>query len=55
MGWMMTSGNVTGKKDEKEFAFPVNISLTVAKNEEKWLIASMHFSTLTGEAGNKGT
>jgi|ERR1700722_10792285 len=55
MGWMMTSGNVTGKKDGKEFAFPVNISLTVAKNDEKWLIASMHFSTLTGEAGNKGT
>jgi hypothetical protein len=21
MGWMMTSGNVTGKKDEKDFAF----------------------------------
>jgi uncharacterized protein (TIGR02246 family) len=55
MGWMMTSGNVTGKKDGKEFAFPVNVSLTVTKNDEKWMIASMHFSTLTGEAGNKGT
>ena len=55
MGWMMTSGNVTGKKDGKEFAFPLNISLTVAKNDEKWLIAAMHFSTLTGgsEAGAK--
>ena len=54
-GWMMTSGNVTGKKDGKEFAFPLNISLTVAKNDEKWLIAAMHFSTLTGgpEAGAK--
>ena len=50
MGWMMTSGNVTGKKDGKDFAFPVNISLTVAKNDEKWLIAAMHFSTLTGGA-----
>ena len=55
MGWMMTSGNVTGKKDAKDFAFPLNISLTVAKNDEKWLIAAMHFSTLTGgpEAGAK--
>jgi uncharacterized protein (TIGR02246 family) len=57
MGWMMTSGNVTGKKDGKDFSFPVNISLTVSKNDQKWLIAAMHFSTLTGgpEAGDKGT
>ena len=57
MGWMMTSGNVTGKKDDKEFAFPVNISLTVAKDSGRWLIAAMHFSTLTGasEAGAKDT
>jgi uncharacterized protein (TIGR02246 family) len=57
MGWMMTSGNVSGKKDGKDFAFPVNISLTVTKNDQKWLIAAMHFSTLTGgsEAGAKGT
>jgi uncharacterized protein (TIGR02246 family) len=48
MGWLMTAGNVSGKKDGKEFAFPVNLSLTVAKNEGKWLIAAMHFSTLTG-------
>jgi uncharacterized protein (TIGR02246 family) len=50
MGWMMTSGNVTGKKDEKDFAFPVNISLTVAKDSGQWLVAAMHFSTLTGGA-----
>ena len=57
MGWMMTSGNVTGKKDEKEFVFPVNISLTVAKDGGRWLIAAMHFSTLTGgaDAGAKDT
>jgi ketosteroid isomerase-like protein len=54
MGWMMTAGNVNGKKDGKEFAFPVNLSLTVAKREGKWLIAAMHFSTLTG-ASNSGT
>jgi uncharacterized protein (TIGR02246 family) len=56
MGWMMTAGNVTGKKGGKEFGFPVNISLTVAKNDNQWLIASMHFSTLTGagEAAVKG-
>src|SRR6201997_2604687 len=53
MGWMMTAGNVTGKKDEKDFAFPLNVSLTVAKQADKWLIAAMHFSTLTG--GNKDT
>jgi ketosteroid isomerase-like protein len=54
MGWMMTAGNVNGKKDGKEFSFPVNLSLTVAKKEGKWLIAAMHFSTLTG-ASNSGT
>jgi ketosteroid isomerase-like protein len=57
MGWMMTAGNVTGKKDGKDFAFPLNLSLTVAKEGGKWKIAAMHFSTLTGpgEAGSKGT
>ena len=50
MGWLMASGNVTGKKDGKDFAYPLNISLTVAKKEGKWLIAAMHFSTLTGPA-----
>jgi uncharacterized protein (TIGR02246 family) len=48
MGWMMAAGNITAKKEGKEFAFPLNLSLTVAKNEGKWLIAAMHFSTLTG-------
>jgi uncharacterized protein (TIGR02246 family) len=48
MGWLMAAGNVTGKKDGKDFAFPLNLSLTVEKKEGKWLIAAMHFSTLTG-------
>jgi uncharacterized protein (TIGR02246 family) len=47
--WMFTSGNVTGTKDGKEFTFPVNISLTATKQGGKWLIAAMHFSTLTDE------
>ena len=57
MGWLMASGNVTGKKDGKDFAFPLNISITVAKKEDKWLIAAMHFSTLTGGVtpGTKGS
>jgi uncharacterized protein (TIGR02246 family) len=50
MGWLMTAGNVNGKKDGKEFVFPLNLSLTVAKKEGKWLVAAMHFSTLTGSA-----
>ena len=50
MGWLMTAGNVTGKRDGKDFAFPLNLSLTVAKKDGKWLIAAMHFSTLTGAA-----
>jgi ketosteroid isomerase-like protein len=48
MGWMMTAGNIEGKKGGKEFAFPLNLSLTVAKKEGNWLVAAMHFSTLTG-------
>jgi ketosteroid isomerase-like protein len=48
-GWMMTSGNVNGNKDGKEFTFPVNISLSVTKDGGKWLIAALHFSTLTSE------
>ena len=27
MGWLMTAGNVSGKKDGKEFTFPLNLSL----------------------------
>ena len=53
MGWLMASGEVKGKKDGKDFAFPLNISLTVAKNGGKWLVASMHFSTLTGPNAGK--
>jgi hypothetical protein len=48
MGWLMAAGNVTGNKGGKDFAFPLNLSLTVAKKNSKWLIAAMHFSTLTG-------
>src|SRR5260221_13135107 len=48
-GWMMTSGNVNGNKDGKEFTFPVNISLTVTKDGGKWFNAALHFSTLTSE------
>jgi uncharacterized protein (TIGR02246 family) len=57
MGWLMASGNITGKKDGKDFGFPINISLTVAKNGGNWQIAAMHFSTLTGAGGSeaKGT
>jgi uncharacterized protein (TIGR02246 family) len=54
MGWLMTAGNVTGKKDGKDFAFPLNLSLTVAKKDGNWRIAAMHFSTLTG-GGTPGT
>jgi uncharacterized protein (TIGR02246 family) len=57
MGWLMTAGNVNGKKDGKEFTFPLNLSLTVEKKDGKWLIAAMHFSTLTGDSatGTKDT
>lgn len=50
MGWLMASGNVTGKKDGKDLSFPLNVSLTVSKVDGAWKIAAMHFSTLTGEA-----
>jgi uncharacterized protein (TIGR02246 family) len=51
MGWLMASGNIKAKKDGKALEFPINISLTVTKQGSKWLIASMHYSTLTGGAG----
>src|SRR5215469_1106389 len=47
--WMLTSGNVSGKKGGEEFTFPVNISLIATKQGGKWLIAAMHFSTVTDE------
>jgi uncharacterized protein (TIGR02246 family) len=53
MGWLMASGNVIAKKDGKEFTFPLNISLTVAKKSDEWRIAAMHFSTLTGDTGTQ--
>jgi hypothetical protein len=53
MGWLIASGNITAKKGGKDFAFPINISLTVAKNGGNWQIAAMHFSTLTGAAGSE--
>ena len=52
MGWMMTSGNVTGKKDGKDFSYPLNISLTVSEDDDEWKIAAMHFSTLVGHESN---
>jgi uncharacterized protein (TIGR02246 family) len=55
MGWLMTSGNISGEKAGKEFTYPINLSLTVAKNAGKWRIAAMHFSTLTGASGTEGT
>lgn len=48
MGWLLTSGNIKGKKDGKAFEFPLNLSLTVTKQSGKWLLASLHFSTFTG-------
>jgi len=45
--WMLTSGNVDGKKGGEDFSFPVNISLTASKDGEKWLITTLHFSTFT--------
>jgi uncharacterized protein (TIGR02246 family) len=51
MGWAMTSGTVTGKKDSKDFSYPLNVSLTVAKKGGEWKIAAMHFSTLVGKEG----
>jgi len=47
--WMMTSGNVSGSKGGQEFTFPINISVFATKQGDKWLIAAMHFSTLTEE------
>ena len=51
MGWLVTAGNVTGKKNGKDLAFPLNLSLVVSKQASQWKIAAMHFSTLTGASG----
>jgi uncharacterized protein (TIGR02246 family) len=53
MGWLVVSGDVKGKKDGKDFAFPINISLTVSKADGAWKIAAMHFSNLTGGGDSK--
>lgn len=53
MGWLVASGEIKGKKDGKAFAFPLNVSLTVSKAGGNWLIAAMHFSTLTPEDAKK--
>jgi uncharacterized protein (TIGR02246 family) len=53
MGWLMASGEVKGKKDGKDFAFPMNISLTASKASGEWKIAAMHFSTFTKEKDSK--
>ena len=49
MGWLMTSGTIKGKKEGEEFAYPINVSLTVSKASGDWKIAAMHFSTLTSD------
>ena len=54
MGWLMASGNVNVEKDGKAIEFPLNVSVTVTKSGGKWLIAAMHFSTLTGDVGGNG-
>jgi uncharacterized protein (TIGR02246 family) len=48
MGWLMASGNVSGKLKGKEVSLPLNISITAAKEDGEWKIFSLHFSTLTG-------
>ena len=53
MGWLVASGEVKGKKDGKDFAFPMNLSLTASKASGKWKIAAMHFSTLTSDKAGK--
>ncbi|MFN0129384.1 MAG: nuclear transport factor 2 family protein [Verrucomicrobiales bacterium] len=53
MGWLFTSGEVRGKKGGKEYAFPLNVSVTVSKATGDWKIAALHFSTLTADAAAK--
>ena len=53
MGWLMASGEVKGKKEGKEFAFPMNLSLTASKATGGWKFAAMHFSTLTSAKAGK--
>ncbi len=46
MGWIVASGDIKGKKDGKEFAYPMNVSATVSKVDGAWKISMMHYSTL---------
>ena len=50
-GWLMASGDVVGKRDGKDFSYPLNISLVVDKSGENWKITAMHFSTLANVKG----
>jgi ketosteroid isomerase-like protein len=52
-GWLLTSGNVNGTKDGKDYSFPVNISLVATKNGENWVISAMHFSNF-GDVEEEG-
>jgi ketosteroid isomerase-like protein len=52
-GWLLTSGNVNGTKDGKDYTFPVNISLVATKNGENWVISAMHFSNF-GDVEEEG-
>jgi uncharacterized protein (TIGR02246 family) len=47
-GWLATSGNIKGKKDGKDFEFPINVTITIVKEDGAWRIAAFHFSTLAG-------
>jgi hypothetical protein len=44
------SPEMSEANSEPAVLLPLNVSLTVAKKDGKWLIAAMHFSTLTGAA-----
>lgn len=52
-GWLLTSGNVNGAKDGKDYTFPVNLSLVATKNGENWVISALHFSNLTDDVGEE--
>jgi uncharacterized protein (TIGR02246 family) len=49
-GWLMTSGNVGGTREGKDFTFPVNLSVVASKTGDKWVINAMHFSVLSGDS-----
>lgn len=53
MGYLFTSGEIKGKKGGKDFAFPINLSITVTKAGGAWKIAAMHFSNLVSDGGPK--